>query len=633
MFLREAISYGYDPSTQSVGCFITWPWEDCRRCVPKKNSSCPTASVDSSDSSSLNSSVNFYVDEGEGMMNGFAKTIEEDNFKRGRRRVSKPNEWKSAKKRKYDKGLDGKKAGPACKCRLNCQTKISDEERQAIFEEYCELRSIERRRDFHCRYVKQVPVERSRVCETLKDGSVNRKAEEGSRRTLTRHHFLGEVKVCKTMYLNTFKISMQTVDTAFQKQGTVAVNQRDQRGGNNKKRGEERELIREHIRRFPVKDTHYCRKHTNKKYLHEKLSVSKMYQLYKVWMLQKGIRPEKLHIYQQVFNEDFNLSFFKRKKDKCCLCNALENLKVDNGSKRLIFREQDLMNTMELDELKTFDVTKIDLLYNEEGNKELLPERGYEEEYILEKYQQHKEGKDGGSSSVPDIDNEDEDDNEEESIDLTSMAPDDVFTKWRMHLYNVELTRALKSNCKAVAADDNDTVYCCFDLQQVLECPYSNVGDMFYHRCLSSYNFVVNDTKNAYCFFWSEEHGNRGANEICTCLKLFAEEKAKEGAKHILAFADGCGGQGKNRMVAATLDHFVQTTDLESFNICYLEKGHTENSADDIHSLIERNKVSTVNIPDEGPTLFCQIDTELNVKVQHLIHLDFLDVHDYLEGF
>ena len=80
-------------------------------------------------------------------------------------------------------------------------------------------------------------------------------------------------------------------------------------------------------------------------------------------------------------------------------------------------------------------------------------------------------------------------------------------------------------------------------------------------------------------------------------------------------------------MDGATIDHIVQVTNLESITICYLEKGHTENAADDIHSLIERNKVSAVYVPDDWPVLFQQIDTNLNVHVSHLKFPDFLDTH------
>ena len=99
------------------------------------------------------------------------------------------------------------------------------------------------------------------------------------------------------------------------------------------------------------------------------------------------------------------------------------------------------------------------------------------------------------------------DDDEYDSIDedeessLADMVPHDVFIKWREHLYTYSVTRKLKRDSKQLAAEEDGLVYCCFDLQQILDCPFTNVGDAFYKRCLSCYNFVVNDSSNAYCYF------------------------------------------------------------------------------------------------------------------------------------
>ena len=162
-----------------------------------------------------------------------AKTTAEVGAKHGRKRTSDSTKWKSTKKRKYDKGADegDKEVRPKCKCRNECWKKITDDERKVLFEEYCDLRSLERSRDFHCRFVKEIPVKRSRVRSKLKDGTLNKATEEGSRRTHTNHYFLGEIKVCKQMYLSTFGVSIQTIETSFQKRGKLTVTKRDARGG------------------------------------------------------------------------------------------------------------------------------------------------------------------------------------------------------------------------------------------------------------------------------------------------------------------------------------------------------------------------------------------------------------------
>lgn len=63
-------------------------------------------------------------------------------------------------------------------------------------------------------------------------------------------------------------------------------------------------------------------------FLHERLNVSKMYKLYCIWCREENINPMAEHMYRQVFYLDFNLSLFKRKKDKCMTCNAFENCHI-----------------------------------------------------------------------------------------------------------------------------------------------------------------------------------------------------------------------------------------------------------------------------------------------------------------
>lgn len=76
-------------------------------------------------------------------------------------------------------------------------------------------------------------------------------------------------------------------------------------------------VVREHIRSFPVIDSHYCRENTTKKYLEEGLSLCKMYKLYKDIVEERG---ETLFVseqmYRRIFNSEFNYGFFIPKKDR-----------------------------------------------------------------------------------------------------------------------------------------------------------------------------------------------------------------------------------------------------------------------------------------------------------------------------
>ena len=51
--------------------------------------------------------VNFYIDEGEGMMSENAKQITELRLKKGKKRKLNPEGWESNRKRKYRKSSEG----------------------------------------------------------------------------------------------------------------------------------------------------------------------------------------------------------------------------------------------------------------------------------------------------------------------------------------------------------------------------------------------------------------------------------------------------------------------------------------------------------------------------------------------
>ena len=61
----------------------------------------------------------------------------------------------------------------------------------------------------------------------------------------------------------------------------------------------------------------------------------------------------------------------------------------------------------------------------------------------------------------------------------------------KSHLANKEKVRELKEMEKKGAKDDPTFTAACFDLEQVLTCPYMDVGLLFYKRKLSVYNSMI----------------------------------------------------------------------------------------------------------------------------------------------
>jgi hypothetical protein len=63
---------------------------------------------------------------------------------------------------------------------------------------------------------------------------------------------------------------------------------------------------------------------TQKKYLAEGLNVTILYEEYVKQCSSTEVTPGKIHLYRQIFNEEFNIAFHVPKKDRCDTCEAMK---------------------------------------------------------------------------------------------------------------------------------------------------------------------------------------------------------------------------------------------------------------------------------------------------------------------
>lgn len=93
--------------------------------------------------------------------------------------------------------------------------------------------------------------------------------------------------------------------------------------------------------------------------------------------------------------------------------------------------------------------------------------------------------------------------------------------------------------------------------------------------------------------------GKTCANEVSSCLLDFIQANVKQGAKEFRFWSDNCAGQNRNRFV-----YSLYVYAAKKFNICvthrFLQKGHTQNEGDGVHSVIERaSHTKTIYTPHE----------------------------------
>lgn len=129
------------------------------------------------------------------------------------------------------------------------------------------------------------------------------------------------LRVCQQFFLNKLNISQARIYYFFNVVQNKVNVPRSPRTGRHIKHciSEDRlQEIRAHIESFPTVDSHYCRISTNKKYLERNLNMAKMFSLYKA----KVQNPVSLSKFENIFNYEYNISFFKPKKDLCDKCEG-----------------------------------------------------------------------------------------------------------------------------------------------------------------------------------------------------------------------------------------------------------------------------------------------------------------------
>ena len=131
--------------------------------------------------------------------------------------------------------------------------------------------------------------------------------------------------VCKTMFMNTLSTSERFVIGALKCDSVnnvaTAVHGLSGKKGNRSLNDEQKQMIYNHIKSFPVMESHYLRAQTKRTYLASDLNMTKMYDLFVE--KHKGTKNlPALSSYRKIFVDNFNIGFHKPKKDQCSLCEA-----------------------------------------------------------------------------------------------------------------------------------------------------------------------------------------------------------------------------------------------------------------------------------------------------------------------
>lgn len=429
------------------------------------------------------------------------------SYKKCRNRYKNYENWQDVKRKKLvnlgksyvsKRGsfVSERKLGPACKCKvLKCYEKFTNEQRSELHSKFWKLGTKKEQWLFLVRYTTKNNKKRiTNLNHVLHN------------RTFTFEYFLPNskelIKVCKTMFLNTYDISERPVKTAWEKyDGTTNIIS-DLRGKHkNRKIIITKNIIDaviQHVNSFAPIEAHYVRKSSSKIYLDGSLTFRTMHAEFLKLECNLEYNNITARQYKDIVKKNFNLSFFKPKKDRCADCHKFES-----------------------------------------------------------------------------------------SLEHT----DEEKLNHSLHVARKNKSREMKQADKQAAKTSNKSIIAAtFDFQKILTCPHGEVSVLYYSRKLSCFNFTVYDlaTKKGSCYMWDEMTAKRGANEVSSCLMNFIEKHVKNGAKNFKFWSDNCAGQNRNRIVFSAYMYAAKKFKI-SITHTFLEKGHTQNEGDSVHSLIEKS--------------------------------------------
>lgn len=221
-------------------------------------------------------------------------------------------------------------------------------------------------------------------------------------------------------------------------------------------------------------------------------------------------------------------------------------------------------------------------------------------------------------------------------INALDFQKEEMKDRYENHLKEKELSRIEKENDKTEALSKSSLIVAVYDLQATLSCPKGEISTFYYVSKLNSYNFTIYDlkTKDVECYFWHEQQGNRGANEIGTCVYDYIVSMCTRVNEDVdlIFYSDNCTGQQKNKFFISMYLHAVATIpSLKTITHKFLIKGHTQNENDSAHSVIERNiKKSLRSGPIYSPDQYVSLirtakKTGKSYKVNELNYTQFKD--------
>ncbi|KAM3960074.1 uncharacterized protein ACR2FA_005875 [Aphomia sociella] len=260
----------------------------------------------------------------------------QEEKKKGRKRKRNEENWKQniAKSlrnagksyiSKTNKAIKPRSVQPPCgdKCRLKCCKKITVDQRQTIFDVYWNIGQVDAQRSFIMSCMTNI-TPKYKYTNACNPRNCNQ-----------AFHFVVEgqsVRVCKTFFMKTLDISdrvIRTVKSKIDEHGILAQDLRGQHS--NHVRVDEQLLndIKQFIDAIPRIESHYIRQNSTREYIDGGKTISDLFRDFKENQNKNNKAAGSYCTFYKVFTQDYNISFFRPRKDQCDLCLQYKNSTPD----------------------------------------------------------------------------------------------------------------------------------------------------------------------------------------------------------------------------------------------------------------------------------------------------------------
>lgn len=215
---------------------------------------------------------------------------------------------------------------PACgeKCKLQCSTKFSEDERKELFFSYWNLGEIDKQRQFIANSMQAV----NPRYRYIRVGGTRSQRKNNNAFYFNQNN--QRIRVCKLFFKSTLDINDRPIRTVLEKQNKLAnvLLEPDGRGKHGKQKSLDpiiREGVRQHIDSIPKIESHYLRANTTRLFIDGSKSIADIHKDYVAICNEKKVPFANYTSFYRIFTKEYNISFFAPKKDLCETCVAFDN--------------------------------------------------------------------------------------------------------------------------------------------------------------------------------------------------------------------------------------------------------------------------------------------------------------------